>query len=74
MRLSLELIASGALPSGTMLHHQGRRGHPERTVTATVVRDGVGAAFFLRRLLQLGLLPVALSMAGSSGSFPRGTP
>ena len=36
----LQLITSGKLPSGTTLHHQGRQ-HATRTVTATVVADGI---------------------------------
>ena len=36
----LSLIASGRLPSGTKLYHQGRL-RPERTVTATVTKNGI---------------------------------
>jgi len=36
----LSLIASGKLSSGTQLHHQGRL-HAERTVTATVTKNGI---------------------------------
>ncbi len=36
----MSLIMSGKLPSGTELHHQGRR-YVARTVTATVAKDGI---------------------------------